>query len=96
MCVMNIAVRTYYDGGMPVATTTNLDKMTRTAREMTEAQRDSWEALTENLAAAQRRSLGLAQDGMEFLNVRRRIDPRSLLFHGARSDRPGCVEQRLN
>jgi hypothetical protein len=66
---MNIAARTYYDGGMPVATTTNVDKMTRTAREMTEAQRDSWEALTENLAAAQRRSVGLAQDGMDFLKL---------------------------
>jgi hypothetical protein len=65
---MNIAARTYYDGGMPVATT-NFDKMTHTAREMTEAQRDSWEALTENLAAAQRRSVGLAQDGMEFLRL---------------------------
>jgi hypothetical protein len=54
---------------MPVATTTNVDKMTRTAREMTEAQRDSFEALTENLAAAQRRSVGLAQDGMEFLRL---------------------------
>ena len=49
--------------------TTNLDKMTRTALEMTEAQRDSWEALTENLAAAQRRGVGLAQDGMEFLRL---------------------------
>jgi hypothetical protein len=47
----------------------SVDKMTRTAREMTEAQRDSWEALTENLAAAQRRSAGLAQDGMEFLRL---------------------------
>ena len=53
-----------------MATTTNVDKMTRTALEMTEAQRDSWEALTtENLAAAQRRSVGLAQDGMEFLRL---------------------------
>ena len=52
-----------------MATTTNVDKMTRTAREMTEAQRDSFEALTENLAAAQRRSVGLAQDGMEFLRL---------------------------
>src|SRR3712207_6761494 len=69
MCVMNIVVRTYYDGGMPVATTTNVDKMTRTAWEMTEAQRDFWEALTENLAAAQRRNVGLAQDGMEFLRL---------------------------
>jgi hypothetical protein len=65
---MNIVARTYYDGGMPVATT-NVDKITRTAREMTEAQRDSYEALTENLAAAQRRSVGLAQDGMEFLRL---------------------------
>lgn len=65
---MNIAARTYYYGGMPVATT-NLDKITRTAREMTEAQRDSWEALTENLAAAQRRGVGLAQDGMDFLKI---------------------------
>src|SRR5919202_1246405 len=43
--------------------------MTRTAREMTEAQRVSYEALTENLAAAQRRSVGLAQNGMEFLRL---------------------------
>ncbi len=50
-----------------MATTTNIDKMTRTAREMTEAQRYSYEALTENLAAFQRRSVGLAQDGMEVL-----------------------------
>jgi hypothetical protein len=66
---MNILARTYYDGGMPVATTTSVDKITRSAREISEAQRDSWEALTENLAAAQRRSVGLAQDGMEFLKL---------------------------
>jgi hypothetical protein len=60
---------TYNDGGMPVATTTKVDKMTRTAREMTEAQRDSYEALAENLAALQRRSVGLAQDGMEVLRL---------------------------
>jgi hypothetical protein len=65
---MKIAARTYYDGGMLVATA-NVDKITRTAQEITEAQRDSWEALTENLAAAQRRSVGLAQDGMEFLKL---------------------------
>jgi hypothetical protein len=68
MCDKNIVAETYYDGGMLVATT-KVEKMTRTAREMTEAQRDSWEALTENLAAAQRRSFGLAQDGMEFLRL---------------------------
>jgi hypothetical protein len=54
---------------MPVATTTNFDKMTRTAREMSEAQRDSYEALTENLAAFQKRSVGLTQDGMEFIKL---------------------------
>ena len=60
---------TYYDRGMPVVTTTNLDKLTRTAREMTEAQRDSYKALTENLAAAQRRGVGLTHEGMEFLRL---------------------------
>src|SRR5215212_5364615 len=69
MCDKNIVAMNYYDGGMPVATTTNVDKMTRTTREMTEAQRDSYEALTENLAAAQRRSVGLARDGMDFLKL---------------------------
>jgi hypothetical protein len=69
MCVKNIAAITNYHGGMPVVTTTNFEKMTRTAREITEAQRDSYEALAENLAALQRRSVGLAQDGMEFLRL---------------------------
>ena len=59
---------TYY-GGTLVATTTNIDNMTRTAREMTEAQRDSYEALTENFAAAQRRSIGLANDGLKFFRL---------------------------
>jgi hypothetical protein len=69
MCGKNIVAKTYYDGGMPVATTTNFEKMTRTAQEMTEAQRDSYEALTENLAAFQRRSVGLAQDGLGFIRL---------------------------
>ena len=69
MCDMNIVVRTYYDGGMPVATTTNIDKMARTAREMSEAQRDSFEALSENFAAAQRRGVGLAREGMDLLKL---------------------------
>ncbi len=59
----------YYDGGNEVATTTNIDTITRTAREMTEAQRASYEALAENFAAAQRRNVGLAQDGLEFLRL---------------------------
>jgi hypothetical protein len=54
---------------MPVATTTNVDKITRTAWEMTQAQRDSYHALTENFAAAQRRGVGLTRDGMEFLKL---------------------------
>ncbi len=62
-------VRTNYDGGMPVATTMNIDKMARTAREMSEAQRDSFEALSENFAAAQRRGVGLAREGMDLLKL---------------------------
>ena len=50
-------------------TTTNTENMGRTAREMTEAQRDSYEALTENLAAFQRRSVGLAQEGLGFIKL---------------------------
>jgi hypothetical protein len=69
MCDKNIVAKIHYYGGMLVATTTNIDKMTRTAREMTEAQRESYKALTENLAAFQRRSVGLAQDGIEFLRL---------------------------
>jgi hypothetical protein len=69
---MNIAPTTYYDGEMPVVTTTNLDKMNkmrRTAREMIEAQRDSHRAPTENLVAVQKRGVGLAQGGIEFLRL---------------------------
>ena len=36
---------------------------------MAEVQRDSYEALAENLAAAQRRSMGLAQDGLKFMRL---------------------------
>jgi hypothetical protein len=36
---------------------------------VTEAQRDSYEALAENLAASQRRTVGLAQDGLEFIKL---------------------------
>jgi hypothetical protein len=54
---------------MLVQTTTNIDKTTRTARQMAEVQRDSYQALAENLAAAQRRSMGLAQDGLKFMRL---------------------------
>ena len=49
--------------------TTNTERMARSAREVTEAQRDSYEALAENLAASQRRTVGLAQDGLEFIKL---------------------------
>lgn len=49
--------------------TTNMDKTARTAKEMVEAQRDSFEALAENFASAQRRSMGLAEGGLEFAKL---------------------------
>jgi hypothetical protein len=69
MCDRNIEAVIYYHGGTPVATTTNIDRMARTAQEMTEAQRDSYEALTENLATSQRRTVGLANDGLKFFRL---------------------------
>ena len=69
MCDMNIEASTYYHGGMLVEFTRNIDRVTRTAHEMTEAQRDSYEALTENLAAFQRRNVGLAQEGLRFIKL---------------------------
>jgi uncharacterized protein YukE len=52
-----------------VAITTNIDKTTRTARQMAEAQRDTFEAVAENFAAAQRRTIGLAEGGLEFMRL---------------------------
>ena len=52
-----------------ISATRNTEKMGRTAREMAEVQRDSFEALAENLAAAQRRSIGLADEGLEFVRL---------------------------
>jgi hypothetical protein len=52
-----------------VATTANIDKTTRTAHEMAEAQRHSYDALAENFAAAQRRSIGIAEGGLEFMRM---------------------------
>jgi predicted urease superfamily metal-dependent hydrolase len=69
MCDTNIVAKPYYHGGKPVTTTTNIDRMTRTAREMTEAQRDSYEALANNLAASQKRTIGLANDGLKFFTL---------------------------
>src|SRR5215210_8960264 len=47
----------------------NIEKTARTAREMAEAQRDSFEAIAENFAAAQRRSMGLAEGSLEFARL---------------------------
>jgi hypothetical protein len=58
----------YNHGGTPVITT-NTEKIGRTAREMAEVQRDSYEAFTENLAAAQRRSIELANGGLQFVRL---------------------------
>ena len=69
MCGKNIAETIYYQGGMLVQTTRNIDNTTRTVREMAEVQRDSYEALAENFAAAQRRSMGLAEGGLEFVRL---------------------------
>jgi hypothetical protein len=53
-----------------VATTArDIDKTARTAREMAEAQHDSFEAIAENFAAAQRRSIGIAEGGLEFMRL---------------------------
>jgi len=54
---------------MLVQTTRNIDKTTRTTRQMAEAQRDAYEALAENFAAAQRRSIGIAEGGLEFMKL---------------------------
>jgi hypothetical protein len=72
MCGKNIVASSYY---LPrryytVATTaTNIDKTARTAHEMAEAQRDSFESIAENFAAAQRRSVGIAEGGLEFMRL---------------------------
>ena len=51
------------------ATAKNIDKTARTAYEMAQAQRDSFEALAENFASAQRRSMGLAEGGLKFVKL---------------------------
>ncbi len=52
---------------MPI--TTDIDKPARTTRQMIEVHRDSYEALAENFAAAQRRTIGLAEGGLEFMRL---------------------------
>ena len=52
-------------------TTRDGEKMTSssTARQITDAQRDSYEALAENFADLQRLNVKLAQEGIEFLRL---------------------------
>src|ERR671910_2940008 len=69
MCGKNIVEAIYYQGVMLVQTTRSIEKTTRTARQMAEVQRDSYQALADNLAAAQRRSMGLAEDGFKFMRL---------------------------
>src|ERR687894_486634 len=69
MCDKTIVANTYNHGGITVATTTNIDKTAPTTREMAEIQRDSFEALADNFAAAQRRGIGLANEGLEFVKL---------------------------
>lgn len=59
----------YYHGGIGMATTVDINKVTRTAWEMTEVQRDSFEALAKNFAALQRRNIEFAQGGIEFMRL---------------------------
>jgi hypothetical protein len=54
---------------MLVQTTRDIEKTTRAVREMAEVQRDSYEALAENFAAAQRRGMRLAEGGFRFMRL---------------------------
>jgi hypothetical protein len=69
MCGRNIVSQIYYHGGMLVQTTRNIDKTMRTTRQMAEAQRDAYEALAENFAGVQHRSIGLGNGGLEFMRL---------------------------
>ncbi|HET7479944.1 MAG TPA: hypothetical protein VFJ72_10575 [Rubrobacteraceae bacterium] len=52
-----------------MTTTANINKMTRTTREIAEVQRDSFEALAENFSDLQRRNIEFAQGGFEFIRL---------------------------
>src|SRR4028118_1673923 len=72
MCGKNIVASTYNLRAWRYTvetTANNIDKTARTAYEMAEAQRDSFEALAENFASAQRRGMGLAEGGLEFVKI---------------------------
>src|SRR5918998_148600 len=72
MCGKNIVASTYNLQPWRYtveATAKNVDKTARTAYEMAQAQRDSFEAIAENFAAAQRRTIGIAEGGLEFMRL---------------------------
>ena len=74
-------------------TTRNIEKNTRTVREMAEVQRDSYEALADNFAAAQRRTIGLAEGGLEFMRLQEQ-NARAAQEWFASSVRPLQLQQR--
>lgn len=69
MCDWNIEKVIYFHGGILVQTTRNIEETTRAVRQMAEVQRDAYRDLAENLATAQRRSMGLAEGAMEFMRL---------------------------
>src|SRR5215210_1767348 len=54
---------------MPVQTTREIEKTMRRVCGMAEVQRDSYEALAENIADAQRRGMKLAEGGFRFMRL---------------------------
>jgi hypothetical protein len=48
---------------------TDIDRMTGTAREMAEAQREAQEAATKNFMSMQQRSMQVARDGLKFIEL---------------------------
>lgn len=51
--------------------TKDIDRMTGTAREMAEAQREAQEAAAENFMASQKRGMGVARDGLKFMELQK-------------------------
>ena len=70
MCNTHLmSVNPYFGGTLVQSARSNIDKTARTAREMAEVQREAFGAVAENFAAAQRRSMGLAEDGLKFMRL---------------------------
>lgn len=51
--------------------TKEIDRMTGTAREMAEAQREAQEAAAENFMASQKRGMEVARDGLKFMELQK-------------------------